>query len=259
MLVVGARGAARSRGRRLRRAGSTHSPPTHLISGRMPQADDAAGYFHTGGTTGTPKLVRHTHANQVSQAWALRLMRPGRARQGHPVRPAAVPRGRRADARPGAAGQRRPRGGAQRGRLARPARRAQRVGAGAALPAASCSAPCPRCSAAALQVPVGGARRQQPEACLGRRLGDPGGGDPGLRAADAPAGARGLRHDRDLQRAHDGLPRHAAPTRLGGPAAALLRARAWSSSTPTAACSATARPTRSAWWRWPAPACSAAT
>ena len=23
------------------------------------------GYFHTGGTTGTPKLVRHTHANQV--------------------------------------------------------------------------------------------------------------------------------------------------------------------------------------------------
>ncbi|HSC00373.1 MAG TPA: AMP-binding protein, partial [Burkholderiaceae bacterium] len=38
-------------------------------------------YFHTGGTTGTPKLVRHTHANQVSQAWALRLLglaAPGR-------------------------------------------------------------------------------------------------------------------------------------------------------------------------------------
>ncbi|MFN0185054.1 MAG: acyl-CoA synthetase [Aquabacterium sp.] len=45
-----------------------------LDSGRLPQADDIAGYFHTGGTTGTPKLVRHTHANQVYQAWALRLM-----------------------------------------------------------------------------------------------------------------------------------------------------------------------------------------
>ncbi len=49
-------------------------PGTHLLSGRMPRDDDDAGYFHTGGTTGTPKLVRHTHANQVSQAWALRLM-----------------------------------------------------------------------------------------------------------------------------------------------------------------------------------------
>jgi fatty-acyl-CoA synthase len=49
-------------------------PPGKLLSGRLPHADDTAGYFHTGGTTGTPKLVRHTHANQVSQAWALRLM-----------------------------------------------------------------------------------------------------------------------------------------------------------------------------------------
>jgi len=49
-------------------------PATQLTSGRMPGADDIAGYFHTGGTTGTPKLVRHTHANQVSQAWALRLL-----------------------------------------------------------------------------------------------------------------------------------------------------------------------------------------
>jgi len=56
-------------------------PGGHLLSGRMPRADEAAGYFHTGGTTGTPKLVRHSHANQVSQAWALRLMglaEPGR-------------------------------------------------------------------------------------------------------------------------------------------------------------------------------------
>ena len=57
-------------------------PADRLLSGRLPGPDDAAGYFHTGGTTGTPKLVRHTHANQVSQAWGLRLMgiaSPGRA------------------------------------------------------------------------------------------------------------------------------------------------------------------------------------
>jgi fatty-acyl-CoA synthase len=56
-------------------------PSTHLLSGRLPRANDVAGYFHTGGTTGTPKLVRHTHANQVSQAWGMRLMglaAPGR-------------------------------------------------------------------------------------------------------------------------------------------------------------------------------------
>lgn len=49
-------------------------PADALRSGRVPGPHDLAGYFHTGGTTGTPKLVRHTHANQVSQAWALRLM-----------------------------------------------------------------------------------------------------------------------------------------------------------------------------------------
>jgi fatty-acyl-CoA synthase len=56
-------------------------PGDRLLSGRMPRANEAAGYFHTGGTTGTPKLVRHSHANQVSQAWALRMMglyEPGR-------------------------------------------------------------------------------------------------------------------------------------------------------------------------------------
>ncbi len=49
-------------------------PSDRLISGRQILATDVAGYFHTGGTTGTPKLVRHTHANQVYQAWALRLL-----------------------------------------------------------------------------------------------------------------------------------------------------------------------------------------
>lgn len=57
-------------------------PGERLLSARRPGPDDVAGYFHTGGTTGTPKLVRHTHANQVSQAWGLRLtglVEPGRA------------------------------------------------------------------------------------------------------------------------------------------------------------------------------------
>ncbi len=47
-----------------------------LTSGRRIAGNDIAGYFHTGGTTGTPKLVRHTHANQVYQAWAMGLMLP---------------------------------------------------------------------------------------------------------------------------------------------------------------------------------------
>ncbi len=57
-------------------------PGSHLLSGRLPRADDIAGFFHTGGTTGTPKLVRHSHANQVYQAWGLRITGiavPGRA------------------------------------------------------------------------------------------------------------------------------------------------------------------------------------
>ncbi len=47
-----------------------------LQSGRQIQSSDTAGYFHTGGTTGTPKLVRHSHGNQIYQAWALRLTMP---------------------------------------------------------------------------------------------------------------------------------------------------------------------------------------
>lgn len=31
--------------------------------------DDIASYFHTGGSTGVPKLVRHTHRNEVHVAW----------------------------------------------------------------------------------------------------------------------------------------------------------------------------------------------
>jgi fatty-acyl-CoA synthase len=49
-------------------------PGDHLISGRIISGDQTAAYFHTGGTTGTPKLVRHTHANQVYQAWGINLL-----------------------------------------------------------------------------------------------------------------------------------------------------------------------------------------
>ena len=55
-------------------------PADHLTSGRQIQSTDTAAYFHTGGTTGLPKLVRHSHGNQVYQAWVVTLllqMRPG--------------------------------------------------------------------------------------------------------------------------------------------------------------------------------------
>jgi len=40
-----------------------------LVSERRISADDIAAYFHTGGTTGAPKLARHSHAAQVFTAW----------------------------------------------------------------------------------------------------------------------------------------------------------------------------------------------
>jgi fatty-acyl-CoA synthase len=55
-------------------------PFDRLVSGRHIYGDQIAAYFHTAGTTGTPKLVRHTHANQVYQDWAMNLLfksRPG--------------------------------------------------------------------------------------------------------------------------------------------------------------------------------------
>ena len=57
-------------------------PADHLTMPRHIAAHEVAAYFHTGGTTGTPKLVRHTHANQVYQAWVVGLMLrsgPGRS------------------------------------------------------------------------------------------------------------------------------------------------------------------------------------
>ena len=55
-------------------------PADRLTSGRTIRPEEPCAYFHTGGTTGTPKLVRHTHANQVYQAWGVRLVLKTRQR-----------------------------------------------------------------------------------------------------------------------------------------------------------------------------------
>jgi fatty-acyl-CoA synthase len=40
-------------------------PKDRLISGRKIQPEDTASFFHTGGTTGIPKLAAHTHFNEA--------------------------------------------------------------------------------------------------------------------------------------------------------------------------------------------------
>lgn len=46
-------------------------PADRLRGGRRIRPDDVAALFHTGGTTGTPKLARHTHGNQVFASWVM--------------------------------------------------------------------------------------------------------------------------------------------------------------------------------------------
>jgi fatty-acyl-CoA synthase len=45
-------------------------PADRLVSARTIAPDDVAAYFHTGGTTGAPKLAMLSHRNQVYTAWA---------------------------------------------------------------------------------------------------------------------------------------------------------------------------------------------
>ena len=45
--------------------------PGDRFAGTLPAADDIAAVFHTGGTTGIPKLAAHTHANEVADAWMI--------------------------------------------------------------------------------------------------------------------------------------------------------------------------------------------
>ena len=44
-------------------------PDDHLVFGNAGRDGDVAAYFHTGGTTGTPKLVAHTHRSQLVAAF----------------------------------------------------------------------------------------------------------------------------------------------------------------------------------------------
>ena len=60
-------------------SGVARQPGDKLLSGRTISGGDTAAFFHTGGTTGTPKLVPHTHLNQVYQAWVCNRMLAGPA------------------------------------------------------------------------------------------------------------------------------------------------------------------------------------
>jgi fatty-acyl-CoA synthase len=45
-------------------------PSDRLLKPREIRAGDIAALFHTGGTTGKPKLAQHTHGNQLHAAWS---------------------------------------------------------------------------------------------------------------------------------------------------------------------------------------------
>jgi fatty-acyl-CoA synthase len=45
-------------------------PADRLLFSRQIRGDDVAALFHTGGTTGVPKLARHTHLGQMTHAWS---------------------------------------------------------------------------------------------------------------------------------------------------------------------------------------------
>ncbi len=67
------------------RGRQTAPPSTDLL----PAAEDVAAYFHTGGTTGSPKVAQHLHRNQVFAAKALadswQFDRTTRALNGLPI------------------------------------------------------------------------------------------------------------------------------------------------------------------------------
>jgi fatty-acyl-CoA synthase len=51
-------------------------PAGKLVSDREIAESDICAYFHTGGTTGLPKVARHTHLNEAFVAWALGELEP---------------------------------------------------------------------------------------------------------------------------------------------------------------------------------------
>ena len=48
----------------------SESAVDELTSGRIINENEIAAYYHTGGSTGAPKLARHTHKMEVYEAWA---------------------------------------------------------------------------------------------------------------------------------------------------------------------------------------------
>lgn len=44
-------------------------PADRLISGRTPKPEEIAAYFHTGGTTGVPKITPLSHRNETTMTW----------------------------------------------------------------------------------------------------------------------------------------------------------------------------------------------
>jgi fatty-acyl-CoA synthase len=46
-------------------------PDDRLVGMVPPRSDDVAAFFHTGGTTGLPKLAAHTHSNEMADAWSI--------------------------------------------------------------------------------------------------------------------------------------------------------------------------------------------
>lgn len=57
--------------------GAEEDLTTAVFDGVPPVASDLAALFHTGGTTGVPKLAAHTHANQVIDAWMVAVYSGG--------------------------------------------------------------------------------------------------------------------------------------------------------------------------------------
>lgn len=49
-------------------------PSDRFVGVETPTPERIAAYYHTGGTTGSPKLARHTHANQCYTAWVIPQM-----------------------------------------------------------------------------------------------------------------------------------------------------------------------------------------
>jgi fatty-acyl-CoA synthase len=49
-------------------------PADRLVSGRRIRRHELASCFHTGGTTGLPKVARHTHMNELANAWSTGVM-----------------------------------------------------------------------------------------------------------------------------------------------------------------------------------------